>query len=214
MKNIAKINVIIFIYLSGGSMKKCIFCNIDKDKIYNKVLGETDNFIVLPSLGSLVEGYILIVSKHHLYNMGELADSEKDEYMELLNKYRYIFNKIYGKYPIIFEHGMSRLDIENGASSVVHAHTHIVNFNFNNEDDITKELNFEEIEEINNIDSNKNYIFYISHSDKKYITYNSEKKSQLMRILIAKELGFIDKYNWKEEPFTNNIIKTIEKLNK
>lgn len=195
-------------------MKKCIFCNIDKDKIYNKVLAETDNFIVLPALGSLVEGYVLIVSKRHLYNMVELADSEKDEYMELLNKYRYIFNKIYGKYPIIFEHGMSRLDIENGASSVVHAHTHIVNFNFNNEGTVTKELNFEEIEEINNIDSNKNYIFYISHSGKKYITYNFEKKSQLMRILIAKELGFMDKYNWKEEPFTDNIIKTIEKLNK
>ena len=102
-------------------MKECIFCNIDKDKIYNTILDETDNFIVLPTLGSLVEGYILIVSKRHIYNMGELTEKEQDEYIYLLNKYKELFNKIYGKYPITFEHGTSRSDIKSAASSVVHA---------------------------------------------------------------------------------------------
>ena len=200
------------IYINGGTMKECIFCNIDKDKIYNTILDETDNFIVLPTLGSLVEGYILIVSKRHIYNIGELNQEEQDEYINLLNKYRELFNELYGKHPIIFEHGTSRLDIKSAASSVVHAHTHIVNFNFKNEEDIIKELNFKEIKEINDVDSNKNYIFYISQNGKKYITYNFEGTSQLMRILIAKELGFIDKFNWKCEAFIDNIVKTIEKL--
>ena len=200
------------IYVTGGPMKGCIFCNIDKNKIYNTILDETDNFIVLPTLGSLVEGYILIVSKHHLFNIGELNDNEKDEYMKLLNKYREIFNNIYGEYPIIFEHGTNRLDKENAASSVVHAHTHIVNFNFKNEKLLLKELNFKQLDKLCNIDNTKNYIFYISNCGKEYIAYDFEKRSQLMRILIARELGFQDKFNWKCEAFTDNIVKTIEKL--
>ena len=52
-----------------------------------------------------------------------------DEYFGLINKYRQVFNKLYNMYPIVFEHGSSFSD-ENSASSIVHAHTHIVNHNF------------------------------------------------------------------------------------
>lgn len=193
-------------------MEKCIFCNIDTTKIYNTILDETDNFVVVPTLGSLVQGYVLIVSKCHIFNMGELTLKEQDEYMELLNKYRELFNKIYGKYPIVFEHGTSKNDINKTSSSVIHAHTHIVNHSFNDELEIIHNLNLEEIDNINDILSNKNYIFYISENGEKYITYNFEEKSQLMRILIAKDLGYINKYNWKNDAFLNNVEKTINKI--
>ena len=193
-------------------MKECIFCNIDEDKIYNTILDETDNFVVVPTLGSLVEGYILIVSKRHIYNMGELTEKEQDEYINLLNKYRELFNKIYGKYPIVFEHGTSKNDSNLTSSSVIHAHTHIVNHSFIDEKKVMSDLNLEEINKINDISSDKNYIFYMSLNGKKYITYNFESTSQLMRIIIAKDLGYIDKFNWKCEAFIDNIEKTIEKL--
>ena len=193
-------------------MEKCIYSNIDKDKIYNTILDETDNFIVVPTLGSLVEGYILIVSKHHIYNMGELNNKEKEEYIDLINKYRELFNKIYGSYPIVFEHGTSKKDITLTSSSVIHAHTHIVNHSFKNELEIINNLNLEEIDKINNIVSDKNYIFYISKSGKKYITYYYMNTSQLMRILMAKDLGYESKYNWKNDAFLDNIEKTIKKI--
>ena len=37
----------------------CNFCYLDKTKIYNTVIEETENFCILPALGSLVDGYIL-----------------------------------------------------------------------------------------------------------------------------------------------------------
>lgn len=67
---------------------------------------ENDHFIVIPALGDFVGGYLLIVSKRHLYNMNELSDMEKDEYFYLIRKYREMFMNINGKYPIIFEHGL------------------------------------------------------------------------------------------------------------
>ena len=35
--------------------------------------------------------------------MSELNKKEREEYFNLINEYRNLFNKIYNKYPIIFE---------------------------------------------------------------------------------------------------------------
>ena len=191
-------------------MNKCTFCYLDETKIYNTVLEETDNFIVLPTLGSFVDGYILIVSKKHLYNMNELSTKEREEYFNLIHKYRNLFNKIYKKYPIVFEHGTSKNTINESASSIVHAHTHIVNHNYNDENSILTKLNFK----TNIINKNKNYIFYIYPTNQTYITYDFEPISQLMRIMIAKDLGFEDKYNWRKEFFLENIVSTINNIKK
>ena len=50
---------------------------------------------------------------------------------------------------------------------------------------------------------------YINKYNKTYITYNYNSISQLMRILIAKDLNIDDKYNWKNNKFNNNIKSTI-----
>lgn len=139
--------------------------------------------------------------------MSELNKDEKIEYLNLINEYRNLFNKIYNKYPIIFEHG----DIGNNinTSSIKHAHTHIVNYNFKDELNIINDLNFNLINDINKIKNNTNYIMYINEYNKTYITYNYNSISQLMRILIAKDLNIDDKYNWKNNKFNNNIKSTI-----
>lgn len=97
------------------------------------------------------------------------------------------------------------------ANSVTHAHTHIVNINFSNEKEILEKYNFKEINDFKEINKNMNYIKYISN-DKIYITYNFPSVSQLMRILIAEELNYKDKFDWKKERFDENIISTIERI--
>lgn len=184
----------------------CPFCNIDKNQIYNTILEETKNFIIMPTLGSLVEGYILIITKKHLNNME--SQKNKKEYQDLLEKYRNLFKKIYGKYPIIFEHGT--ISKNNTSSSIVHAHTHIVNHNFENEKEIISTLNLKEIKITKK--ENKSYILYYSPNGTKYITYNFKPESQLMRLSIAKDLKIEEKYNWKNDYFIENVKKTINKI--
>lgn len=114
-------------------MLNCPFCNINKTKLENTIIDEAKYFYITPSLGSIVEGYILIISKRHLNSMSELNNKEKEEYEILIKKYREIFKIIYNKYPIIFEHGTPNLKENTKASSIIHAHTHIVNHNYKNE---------------------------------------------------------------------------------
>ena len=190
----------------------CIFCNLEKNKIENTILDETNHFYILPTVGSLVDGYILVVSKRHINSMSELTKNEMNEYNFIIKKYRNIFRDIYGKYPIVFEHGSPVSDNSIRANSVIHAHSHIVNHAYLDEPKIIKRLNFKPIQRIEDIKSNENYIMYINNNNFKYVTYNFEPISQLMRKLIAKDLKYEDKFDWKKEKFMDNIIKTILKV--
>lgn len=189
-------------------MKKCIFCELDQTKIENTIIEETKNFYVIPALGAIVEGYVIIISKSHYLTMVSLPSDLRSEYEDILARYRGIFKDIYGDYPMIFEHGTNNTNAKK-ANSVEHAHVHIVNHRFKDELAIINSLNFNK-----NLAERTdcNYIKYINNEGISYITYNFEGISQQMRILIAKDLNISDKYNWKTEPFYDNIKKTIEKL--
>ena len=190
----------------------CIFCDLHNNKIENTILDETNHFFILPTVGSLVEGYILIVCKRHINSMSELTKNEMNEYNFIIERYRNIFKNIYGKNPIVFEHGSPLADNRLKASSIIHVHTHIVNHIYRDEQKIIERLNLKKIKNLKDIKSNKNYIMYINNDNIRYVTYNFEAISQLMRKLIAKDLKLEGKFDWKKEKFMDNIIKTILKI--
>lgn len=193
-------------------MMKCPFCNINHNEFFNKKVDETKFFLVTPGLGSFVRGYVLIIAKDHVSCMTQFSKDILDEYNDLIEKYRLKFKKIYGKYPIVFEHGTPEVN-SLGANSVAHGHTHIFNHNYNDEKEIIDNLNMKKIDDIYSI-KDKNYIYYKNHKGTNYITYNFKPISQIMRIYVAKDLNIEDKYNWREYPFYENIRNTIKDLDK
>lgn len=190
----------------------CVFCNIDKSRTENTIIEESENFMVLPTIGALVDGYLMIVSKKHINSMSKLKENERIEYEFLIEKYRNKFKNIYNKFPIIFEHGSPINDSDMKASSVTHAHTHIVNHKFINEESIVKNLNFKRLANFKYLSKEKNYIMYINPENICYVSYNFEPVSQMMRKLIAKDLGYENKFDWKKEIFIENINSTIRKF--
>lgn len=187
----------------------CIFCTLDKSKRENTILEETTYFYVIPDVGSLVVGYVLILCKRHIYSMAELNNKEQKEYEDLIEKYRNIFKSIYKKYPIVFEHGSPNIENKTKANSIDHAHTHIVNYQYKNEEKIIKNLNFNPIGELTQLTKKQNYILYINPNKVIYMTTNFPSISQLMRLVMAKELKIESKYKWEKETFKENIEQTI-----
>ena len=187
----------------------CIFCTLDKSKRENTILEETTYFYVIPAVGSLVVGYVLILCKRHIYSMAELNNKEQKEYENLIEKYRNIFKNIYKKYPIVFEHGSPNIENKTKANSIDHAHTHIVNYQYKNEEKIIKNLNFNPIGELTQLTKKQNYILYINLNKVIYMTTNFPSISQLMRLVMAKELKIESKYKWQKETFKENIEQTI-----
>lgn len=192
-------------------MKKCVFCNLDFSKVENTIIEETEDFLVLPTVGAITEGYVLIIPKEHVNSMCELKEHNKLNC--LIEKYREIFKKVFGKYPIVFEHGTGRLDSNSSSSSVTHAHIHVVDHNYKDERKIIKELNLKEVSEEEFFkNKGKSYISYISPNGVRYITHNFSAVSQQMRIYIADDLQLKEEYNWRKFCFNENIEKTIKKL--
>lgn len=192
----------------------CVFCKMDHTKVENTIIDESNHFFVLPSVGSLVDGYLMIVSKRHINSMAELKENEKMEYELLIKKYRTLFKDIYHQYPILFEHGSPIMDSNMKANSVVHAHTHIVNHHFIDEKNMIKKLNFNRIENLSYISKEKNYIMYINPENVCYLTNHFEPVRQMMRKIIAKDLGYENKFDWQKEMFTENINSTIKNFKK
>jgi len=189
-------------------MLDCKFCNRNPQDLANTIIEETEHFYLMPATGCLVDGYLLVISKRHLYSMSTLTESEKSEYFSLLAKYRKHFFDIYGNYPIIFEHGSVPLQKDTSASSIFHAHTHIVNHLFQNENKLLDDLNLSPLSSFPEM--KQNYIFYLNPQGKLYLSTHFPAVSQLMRRRIATDLGILEQYNWKTHEFPENLAKTIQ----
>lgn len=59
-------------------MKTCCLCSISvadaPRQSWDNPVFESRNFVVVPSLGSLVEGWMLLLPKKHLLSMGALPE--------------------------------------------------------------------------------------------------------------------------------------------
>ncbi|MBE5755094.1 MAG: HIT domain-containing protein [Clostridiales bacterium] len=188
----------------------CPFCELDDKDISNTIIEATESFLILPTKGSLCDGYLLVIPKQHLNSMNELSHEQKQELIFVLKKHREKFYEVYGKYPFFFEHGSAGENAEASSKSVTHAHIHIVNHNFKNENEIKEQINLKRVSEEEFFENKKaNYISYISPEFEFFISYNFKPVSQQMRIYIANDLGLAD-YNWKTSNFDNNILSTIK----
>jgi diadenosine tetraphosphate (Ap4A) HIT family hydrolase len=202
---------------------ECRFCNI-LQKQYNyeeidKPFFEDDNFFSISSIGSIIEGWTLVIPKEHTFSMKNFyGTKEFDIYMCNFIK---IMQDKYGKI-IAFEHGTNLLGSPTGCGTD-HAHLHIVAF----PDSLIQKLYTSnllwvecKISEIKNFVNNKEYLFYTEidqngwKDPKGYLAILDFPISQFFRKLIADYYGKLDKSNYKEFKFLENSIKTVNNLKK
>lgn len=186
---------------------------------YNRSLFETENFKVIPSLGSLVQGWLMVVPKQFYISFGAINDTEiYNELNELMNELGIITKAEYGDF-VIFEHGPVAQKSLVGCS-VDYAHLHIVPLSI----DLIKqsgtlsnrEIFWSEAEGVQ--DTSKYYgkrvpYLYVRDINRKsFIGVSEEIPSQLFRKTIAKHIGVEDMYDWRKHAFLNNIEATIAAL--
>lgn len=186
---------------------------------YNQPLLETTNFKVVPSLGSLVEGWLLIVPKRHYLSFGYLENELFSELNFLHNTVINSLEEIYKKGVISFENGTFNQGSCVGCG-VDYAHIHYVPI----EVDIRQlldefysyNLNWGKVDSLirikNSIDNQAPYMFIEDNSRNKYICEITLPHSQLIRKLIAKHIGLTEQFDWKQNYFEDIILKTIEKF--
>ncbi|MCK9401404.1 MAG: HIT domain-containing protein [Bacteroidales bacterium] len=190
------------------------------EEMYDTLLYETEHFTVIPSLGSFIEGWVLIVPKEEILNFSQLTKEKHFELDQLINTIKSIQDSVYGN-TVIFEHGPSAKCSKTGCG-VDYAHLHLVPCEYNLIDGFqyyfTPNLKWHEIQniaEIANFNVNKlDYLYYRTQDNKHFVAIREEFPSQIFRQIIAHYKGLPSKYDWKKFPEYQIIKKTIAEFKK
>lgn len=91
-------------------LDNCKLCNlINNIKVCNKpedtILYEDSNFIITPTLGSIIEGYLMLITKKHINSMAELSSEHITDLLNLIDKIKGVLYRTYNVISIVFEHG-------------------------------------------------------------------------------------------------------------
>ncbi len=98
----------------------CAFCDTSERK--SRLVTETENFYVMPSIGQISDGgYVMVIPKMHEKCFGELTRPMFNEFVRLKTRVEDAVRDAYGQ-TIGFEHGII-------GQTVYHAHWHIIPFN-------------------------------------------------------------------------------------
>ncbi|OQW38221.1 MAG: hypothetical protein A4E20_17150 [Nitrospira sp. SG-bin2] len=205
----------------GWKMKRCKICTElgagDSANIWNKPLFESPNFVALPSLGSLVEGWLLLVSKTHLISYGAMPDAQIEEMNEFKDFLCSILKQCYG--PVTaFEHGPSMASRSVGCG-VDHAHLHLVPLAFDLEAEVSPflpansrwiEAGIKECQDAHG--RGEDYLYLEQPIGIGRIVTHDALGSQLFRRAIAMRIGVRDQYNWREYEHLPTVMATILSL--
>jgi diadenosine tetraphosphate (Ap4A) HIT family hydrolase len=185
---------------------------------YNRILFESENFVVIPSLGSLVSGWLLIVPKRFSLNLSLLKKSELEELDNLATNCERTIKEKYGTNVVRFEHGPSIAKSKVGCG-VDYAHLHLVPINFDliiglqqllHIDYYWTEIN--SLVSLSDINFGANYLYYRNIANQHFITVQENIPSQLFRRVIASYLHAPETFDWKLFPQIDKIEDTINNL--
>jgi len=94
---------------------RCVFCEVLEEPTspampphsYNTLLTSSDHFVVLPALGPLVKGHVLVVSRAHMPSLASLGEQAISEFQEVVAAVRARYGTL----------GMDMLEAEHGSTA-------------------------------------------------------------------------------------------------
>jgi len=201
-------------------MNPCQFCEefktrniIFNNKVIarNRILFESENFNVFPSLGQIVEGYLLISSKKHYLSIAQIPDKLYPELKQVQKKVKKVLTNNYQK-PLFFEHGPLN-EQEKGGCCIEHAHLHCVPANADILEEILKNFPSKIIDSFSEIPKNTQYLFLEQNNIKYLFILDTIIPAQYIRQILAVKLDKEDKWDWRQSPEVSKLKNTIKKLN-
>lgn len=199
------------------SVKDCAYCKIiSKQNVNNqRILYESNNFIVKNTLGQFINAYLLIIPKPHIMSMAQLNSTLRAEFIEVLNDVSYILKLSYGNSNVlVWENGTGNSGLGKAKDSVVHAHTHVAlsNLTANSIQQIAgfslKQIHINDFPAYDKhsyllIRGDDNETWWINNNPDLYIP------RQFVRQILAEEYYITgEAWNWRKFPYFDMMQKT------
>lgn len=206
-------------------MYACRFCTefeggkvilSDEKTVKAHVLYETQNFIVFPPLGPVMEGHVLISPKEHTLSVATLPAALLAEFENVQNKAKIVMKDIYGHPPIFFEHGPAAFSSAGGCC-VDHAHLHAVPAMVDLLQDLQEKFTVHAIGSYKalqdwQVATKRPYLLYENKQGERYIVDIPDIiQSQYLRRLLANKMGCPDRQDWRANYNLEEMATTAKK---
>lgn len=182
------------------------------DKIVAKrenIIAETDNYLIIPSVGPLNESHVMLVPKLHVNSFASINDKGKCEAKIILQKLNDFMIKEKNRNLVFFESGAGE-NIDHSGGCIFHAHIHCVYHTSSFEDALNKEINFTRVNDAAlKPDTRIGYVWYMNSKDEEFICNNPLLPSQFLRYLYSSSNLIHGNWNWRRDNNINGIKKVI-----
>lgn len=203
---------------SATHAERCTFCAYLAAGVPRPTeapLLESRNFVAWPSLGALVPGWTLVVTKKHRLALANTLAEEEVEYRRVASRVRRCLERQLGA-TVAFEHGPAEATSAVGCG-VDHAHMHFVPIGI----DLLRaaklarpDLIWERVEDFNAarsaVSCGLSYLLFEDAAQRRWLARGHEIPSQFFRRLIAAGIGRDEQFDWRSYPEHHNIQKTIK----
>lgn len=179
------------------SHETCPLCQ----KSTAEVIDISDNFMIMPDAGALVEGWLLLFPKTHILTMSDTPEQYRDEIDTLVQAYSKRLKHHYGAVTL-FEHGPAELKTTVGCG-VDHAHLHLVPINSNllaKAKTVLPDTKWQPIVDLHAIrDMRKaeQAYLYLQQDQQSFVAFAKTFPSQFFRRIIADELH-VTEFDWRK----------------
>jgi ATP adenylyltransferase len=178
---------------------------------------ESDEFVAWPSLGALVEGWVLAVTKTHRLSVRELDGQSGRRFLAFIERVARLVEASYGPVAVV-EHGPVECGSAAGCS-IDHAHAHVIPWSRPLRSRITELCPAIEWHEAPDpaqfaelTDPAGPYLFLSTPGDGTLVGVAPVLPSQLVRRAIAAELGDPERFDWKSHPRLDVVRATVHTL--
>ena len=195
--------------MSGGSA--------DLRQPWDRELLASKSFVVVPSLGALVPGWLLVVPRRPIVSLRDLNSEEREEFGDLLIKVKDALGVFSGD-VFAFEHGSDHRGSVMGCG-VDHAHLHLVPLQFDLVDsamshfdaDVSWTIKPEFL--LTDLPSSGEYMsVWRVNTRQGAVATVARPISQWMRRVIAGKLGMQADWDYRASPQLRNIEQTVQTI--
>ncbi len=182
---------------------------------HSYLLRETQNFVVMPGIGSLADGYLLVVPRQHVLSFGYVPEHCDGELNDLLSMLVRWLQRRYSPAVVCFEHGAASFTAR-GGSCTDHAHLHItpVSASVDLLSVMTRDFEPKQIPSMaslrDQVAARIPYLFLRNHDGRMYVCNAPNAKSQHLRRDLAMQLGLGEVWDWLVFPGSEHISATIQ----
>lgn len=210
--------------------ESCILCSLVRKKgitddmsIYNSdtreedmIIYESKNFIIVPELGSIKTGYLMIVPKKHEWlSVAQIPSRYMPEYMQVCEDIENILKGAFGDSVVtFFEHGSGPSGFSSHKKSIVHAHTHVVH-GWTMKKEYLDMVQMKPCPDIQKAANTHYFAYKEGFNGERLCCYDDDVyvQRQFPRQVMAMEMGLApDLYNWRNTSFSENIHTTLFRI--